>query len=59
MASTVAMTLAPGWRCTFRMMAGASPLAAPFTPVHAPRRSFSEPSMTRATSFRRTGAPFT
>jgi hypothetical protein len=22
MASTVAITLAPGWRCTFRMMAG-------------------------------------
>ncbi len=86
-ASTVAITLAPGWRCTFKMIAGdnrpprcaASPAAlppegalaafgrpgggsglaisAPLMPVHAPSRSFSEPSMTRATAFRRTGAP--
>ncbi len=27
MASTVAITLAPGWRCTFRMMAGVSGVA--------------------------------
>ena len=74
MASTVAMTLAPGWRCTFRMMAGASPaafwgeirpLSASFMGVllsfsiatQAPRRRFSAPSTTCATSFRRTGAP--
>ena len=73
MASTVAITLAPGWRCTFRMMAGVSAavsgVSAPWRPsdvreplsflmaVQAPRRLFSEPSVTRATSFSRTGAP--
>ena len=73
MASTVAITLAPGWRCTFRMMAGVSAavsgVSAPWRPsdvpeplsflmaVQAPRRLFSEPSETRATSFSRTGAP--
>ena len=52
MASTVAMTFAPGWRWTSTMMAGVS-----F--IQAPRRLFSEPSTTLATSFRRTGAPAT
>ncbi|MNS84320.1 hypothetical protein D3C72_1181390 [compost metagenome] len=51
MASTVLMTLAPGWRCTFRMMAGC-------LPDQAPRRVFSALSTTFATSDRRTGAPF-
>ena len=74
MASTVAITLAPGWRCTLRMMAGVSTL--PFSseirperpsvlrkplsflmPAQAPRRLFSEPGITSATSFSRTGAP--
>ncbi|MCC2634413.1 MAG: hypothetical protein K0S48_2299 [Ramlibacter sp.] len=50
MASTVAMTLAPGWRCTFRMIAGCR-LA------HAPSFTFSALSTTCATSLRRTGAP--
>ncbi len=50
MPSTVAITLAPGWRCTFRMIAG-------FMLAQAPMRTFSALSTTRATSFRRTGAP--
>ena len=53
-ASTVAITLAPGWRCTLRMIAGRSSPS-------APRRraaSFSALSTTWATSARRTGAPF-
>jgi hypothetical protein len=49
-ASTVAITLAPGWRCTFRMMAG-------FMLAQAPSLTFSALSTTCATSFRRTGAP--
>jgi hypothetical protein len=51
-ASTVAITLAPGWRCTFRMMAGVSTL-----PAQAPSRTFSALSTTCATSDSRTGAP--
>ena len=54
-ASTVAITLAPGWRCTLRMIAGRS---SPFLPAQAPRRVFSALSTTWATSTRRTGAPF-
>ena len=55
MASTVWMTLAPGWRCTLMMMAGTS--GPPAWPDQAPRRTFSALSTTWATSFRRTGAP--
>ena len=68
MASAVAITFAPGWRCTSTMMAGDSGRAAAPLPAwaassawmaaQAPRRSFSAPSVTSATSFRRTGAPF-
>ena len=50
MASTVAITLAPGWRCTLSTMAGCR-LA------HAPSFTFSALSTTWATSFSRTGAP--
>ena len=50
-ASTVAITFAPGWRCTFKMMAG-------FRLAQAPSLMFSALSMTLATSDRRTGAPF-
>lgn len=50
MASTVAITLAPGWRCTLTMMAGVSP-------TQAARRLFSALATTRATSFMSTGAP--
>jgi hypothetical protein len=49
-ASTVAITLAPGWRCTFRMIAGCR-LAS------APSFTFSALSTTEATSRSRTGAP--
>ncbi len=73
-ASTVAMTLAPGWRCTFMMMAGIS--AAPSTqwvtsaaaapaepgaqarPAQAPSWLFSAPWTILATSLMRTGALF-
>ena len=53
-ASTVAMTLAPGCRCTFRTIAGWSspPLA-----DQAPRRTFSALSTACATSVSRTAAP--
>ena len=54
MASTVAITLAPGCRCTFRMIDGVS---CPSTPDHAPSRVFSALSTTVATSVMRTGAP--
>ncbi len=50
-ASTVAITFAPGWRCTFRMIAGSA-----FT--HAPSLVFSEPATTVATSVSITGRPF-
>ena len=53
-ASTVAITLAPGWRCTFKMMAAVSGDSC--VPAHAPSRLFSAPSTTRATSRMRTGA---
>ena len=49
-ASTVAITLAPGWRCTFKMIAGVSS-------TQAASRSFSALATTRATSFISTGAP--
>ncbi len=54
-ASTVAITFAPGWRWTLRMMAGRS---SPLAPAQAPSRSFSALCTTRATSISRTGAPF-
>ena len=47
--STVSMTLAPGWRCTSMITAGV-PWYQP------PTRAFSRPSLTSATSLRRTGA---
>ena len=50
MRSTTSMTLAPGCRWTLTSTAGES-LA------HAPRRVFSAPSTTSATSERRSGAP--
>ncbi len=50
MASTVLMTLAPGWRWTLRMIAGVSP-------AQAPSLTFSALSTTLATSDRRTAAP--
>ena len=51
MRSTTLMMLAPGWRWMFTMTAGLSFIqAACFT--------FSAPSITSATSARRTGAPF-
>ncbi len=43
--STTSITLAPGWRCTFTMIAGVS-----F--IHAASRAFSAPSITSATSVR-------
>ena len=46
-ASTVAITFAPGWRCTFRMIAGVS--TSP-RPDHAPSWLFSALLTTRATS---------
>src|SRR5262249_58894599 len=48
----------PGWRCMLTMTAGAS-VAWPFcvVPIHAACLAFSAPSMTLATSRRRTGAP--
>ena len=55
MASTVAMTLAPGWRCTLRMMAAVRGDSC--VPAQAPSRLFSALSTTRATSCMRTGAP--
>ncbi len=69
MASTVAITLAPGWRCTFRMTAGRSVPSAFFTvsafasasalsAAQAPSWLFSALSTTWATSRMRTGAPF-
>ncbi len=42
-ASTVLMTLAPGWRWTLTMIAGV-------LPDQAPSRTFSAPSITLATS---------
>ena len=51
MRSTTWMTLAPGWRCTFRMMPGVL-----FT--QPARYTFSAPPTTSATSDRRTGLPF-
>ena len=51
MPSTTAMTLAPGCRWIFRMMAGVS-----F--IQAPSLSFWAPSMTSPTSLSRTGEPF-
>ena len=51
MRSTVSITLAPGWRWMFTMMAGLS-LA------QAARRKFSGASTKVATSFRRKGLPF-
>jgi hypothetical protein len=48
--STVAMTFAPGWRCTSRMIAGRV-----FS--HAPSFTFSAPATMSATLLRRTGAP--
>ena len=76
MASTVAITLAPGWRCTLSTMAGVSGSSISDVPglwrasgvrealsfliaTQAPRRRFSAPSTTSATSFRRTGWPAT
>ena len=63
MAPTVAITLAPGWRCTFKMMAGTSvdsalPSARAPVPTHAASRSFSALATTCATSFIKMGAPF-
>ena len=49
--STTSITLAPGWRCTFRMMAGVA-----F--AQAASLLFSAPSTICATSDRRMGAPF-
>ena len=51
MPSTTEMTLAPGCRWIFRMMAGVS-----F--IQAPSLSFWAPSMTSPTSLSRTGEPF-
>ncbi len=51
MRSTTLMMFAPGWRWMFTMTAGL-----PF--IHAASLVFSTPSTTRATSPRRTGAPF-
>ncbi len=48
--STVAMTLAPGWRWTLRMIAGV-------LPAQAAILLFSAPLTTLATSDSRTGAP--
>ncbi len=50
MASTVRMTLAPGWRWTLTMIAGVMP-------AQAASRTFSALSTTWATSESRTGAP--
>ena len=50
-ASTTAITLDPGWRCTLRMMEGVR-LAQPASSL------FSGPSTTVATSESRTGPPF-
>ena len=50
-ASTVWMTFAPGCRCTFKIIAG-------FKSAQAPSRTFSCACTTRATSDKRTGAPF-
>jgi hypothetical protein len=58
MASTVAITLAPGWRCTFRMMAGVSLLPPSLLPAQAPSWLFSALLTTCATSTMRIGAPF-
>ena len=49
-ASTVAMTFAPGWRCTSMITAGC-------LFIQLPVRVFSTPSVTLATSDRRTGWP--
>ena len=48
---TTSITLAPGWRCTFRMMAGV-------VLDQAASLLFSAPSTICATSVRRMGAPF-
>ena len=50
MRSTVSMTFAPGWRCTFKITAGV-------VLAHAAKRVFSAPSMTSATSLSRIGEP--
>ncbi len=50
MVSTTWITLAPGWRCTFRITAGVV-LAQALSLV------FSGPETTVATSFKRTGLP--
>ena len=50
MVSTTWMTLAPGWRCTFRITAGV-------VLAQAPSLVFSAPLTTVATSFSCTGAP--
>ena len=47
---TVAITFAPGWRCTLTITAGV-------VSIQAPSLSFSAPSTTVATSARRTGWP--
>jgi len=59
MASTVAITFAPGWRCTFMMIAGES-LLVPSTllPAQAASWLFSALLTTCATSTMRIGAPF-
>ncbi len=44
------MTLAPGWRCTLRMMAR-------FSPAQPASCAFSTPSMASPTSLSRMGAP--
>ena len=49
--STVAMTLAPGWRWMLRMTAGVSS-------IQAPSLVFSGPLTTSATSESRTAEPF-
>ena len=48
---TTSIMLAPGWRCTLRMMAGV-------VLDHAASLLFSAPSTICATSVRRMGAPF-
>ncbi len=48
---TTSITLAPGWRCTLRMIAGV-------VLAQAASLLFSAPSMICATSVRRIGAPF-
>ncbi|NHH80490.1 hypothetical protein DRA46_02574 [Burkholderia gladioli] len=50
-ASTVWITLAPGWRCTLTMIAGSES-------TQAPSLVFSVPAITLATSVSITGRPF-